>query len=50
MSDNVTGAKLRATAAQVVDSVVSQGRSLDRALAEYEGQVAERAQERREKR
>jgi 16S rRNA (cytosine967-C5)-methyltransferase len=42
MSENVTGAKLRATAAQVVDSVISHGRSLDRALADFESQVAER--------
>ena len=44
MSENVSGAKLRATAAQVVDSVISQGRSLDRALAEHEQQVAARDQ------
>ena len=42
MSENVTGAKLRATAAQVVDNVVSKGRSLDRALADFQGQVSER--------
>lgn len=42
MSENVAGAKLRATAAQVVDSVVSKGRSLDRALADCQGQVSER--------
>jgi 16S rRNA (cytosine967-C5)-methyltransferase len=42
MSENATGAKLRATAAQVIDSVISGGRSLDRALAEHEPQVAER--------
>ena len=44
MSDNVTGAKVRAAAAQIVDSVVSAGRSLDRAFAEYEQQVAVRDQ------
>jgi len=38
----VTGAKLRATAAQVVDNVTSKGRSLDRALADFQGQVSER--------
>ncbi len=42
MSENVTGAKLRATAAQVVDNVISKGRSLDRALADFQGQVSER--------
>ena len=42
MSENVTGAKLRATAAQVVDNVMSKGRSLDRALADFQGQVSER--------
>jgi len=42
MSENVTGAKLRATAAQVIDNVISQGRSLDRALADFESHVAER--------
>lgn len=38
----MTGAKLRATAAQVVDNVISKGRSLDRALADFQGQVSER--------
>ncbi len=42
MSENTSGAKLRATAAQVVDNVISQGQSLDRALADCESQVAER--------
>ncbi len=42
MSENVAGAKLRATAAQVVDNVISKGRSLDRALADFQGQVSER--------
>ena len=42
MSDTVAGAKLRATAARIVDSVVSAGRSLDHALAEYEHEVAAR--------
>jgi 16S rRNA (cytosine967-C5)-methyltransferase len=42
MSENLTGAKLRATAAQVVDNVMSKGRSLDRALADFQGQVSER--------
>jgi 16S rRNA (cytosine967-C5)-methyltransferase len=42
MSENVTGAKLRATTAQVVDNVISKGRSLDRALADFQGQVSER--------
>lgn len=34
------GARLRATAAQIVDAVVSAGRSLDAALAEHEESVA----------
>jgi 16S rRNA (cytosine967-C5)-methyltransferase len=34
------GARLRATAAQIVDAVVSTGRSLDAALAEHEDSVA----------
>ncbi|MGI9222556.1 MAG: 16S rRNA (cytosine(967)-C(5))-methyltransferase RsmB [Woeseiaceae bacterium] len=42
MSDNSNGAKLRATAAQTVDDVISRGHSLDRALAEHEQQVAAR--------
>lgn len=42
MSDTVSGARLRATAARVVDSVVTGGRSLDRALAEHESAVAVR--------
>jgi 16S rRNA (cytosine967-C5)-methyltransferase len=42
MSDTASGAKLRATAAQVVDNVTSKGRSLDRALADFQGQVSER--------
>jgi len=37
-----SGAKLRAAAAQVVDAVISSGRSLDQALAEHEVQLAER--------
>lgn len=44
MSDNVTGAKVRAAAAQIIDAVVSGGRSLDRAIAEHEQQVAARDQ------
>ena len=39
MSDKKKGAKLRATAAQVVDSVVTGGRSLDAALVEGEDRV-----------
>ena len=42
MSKNRAGAKLRATAALVVDAVISSGRSLDRALAEHESDIAER--------
>jgi 16S rRNA (cytosine967-C5)-methyltransferase len=42
VSDNKTGARLRAAAAQVVDTVIASGRSLDRAIAEHEGQLAER--------
>jgi 16S rRNA (cytosine967-C5)-methyltransferase len=34
------GARIRAAAAEIVDAVVSAGRSLDAALAEYEGKVA----------
>ena len=40
MSDIKKGARLRATAAEIVDSVVSAGRSLDAALAEQESRVA----------
>ncbi len=40
MSDNKKGAKLRATAAQIVDAVTSRGQSLDAALLENEGRVA----------
>jgi len=40
MSEQRKGARLRATAAVVVDSVVTTGRSLDAALAEHEEQVA----------
>ncbi|MGI9272403.1 MAG: 16S rRNA (cytosine(967)-C(5))-methyltransferase RsmB [Woeseiaceae bacterium] len=42
MTNKRSGAKLRATAALVVDAVISSGRSLDRALAKHESQVAER--------
>jgi 16S rRNA (cytosine967-C5)-methyltransferase len=42
VSDNVAGAKLRATAARIVDSVVTEGRSLDRALATHEQEVSAR--------
>ena len=41
MSDSRGGARLRATAALIVDAVISAGRSLDRALGEYEPRVAE---------
>ena len=44
MSASTGGAKLRATAAQVVDAVVSGGRSLDRALAEHASKVSTRDQ------
>lgn len=37
--DNRKGAKLRATAAEIVDAVVTQGRSLDAALQENEGRI-----------
>jgi len=37
---NRSGARLRATAAEIVDAVVKQGRSLDSALQEMEGRVA----------
>ena len=40
MSDKKKGAKLRATAAQVVDAVATGGRSLDAALAEAENRVS----------
>ena len=40
MSDKRKGARLRATAAQVVDAVVADGRSLDAALAQLEQEVA----------
>ena len=42
MSEKNQGAKLRATAAQVVDDVVSRGQSLDRALAQHEQAIATR--------
>ena len=42
MTDNKGGAELRATAALVVDAVVSAGRSLDRALAEHESRLPQR--------
>jgi len=42
MTDRRAGARLRATAALVVDAVTSCGRSLDRAVAEHESQVVER--------
>ena len=40
MSGIKKGARLRATAAQIVDAVASAGRSLDAALAEHEDRVA----------
>jgi len=40
VSDDKKGAKLRATAAQIVDAVASRGQSLDAALLENEGRVA----------
>jgi 16S rRNA (cytosine967-C5)-methyltransferase len=40
MSDNRQGARLRAAAAQVVDAVVTSGRSLDTALPDHEAQLA----------
>ncbi|NOR66100.1 MAG: 16S rRNA (cytosine(967)-C(5))-methyltransferase, partial [Woeseiaceae bacterium] len=40
MSDIEKGAKLRATAAQIVDAVASRGQSLDAALRKSEGRVA----------
>ncbi len=42
MSEDRSGGKLRATAARIVDAVISSGRSLDRALGEHESLVAER--------
>ena len=42
MTDRRAGARLRATAALVVDAVTSSGRSLDWAVAEHESQVVER--------
>jgi len=42
MTDPEQGARLRATAAQCVDAVVTNGRSLDTALARLEGRVAAR--------
>ena len=41
MSDQRKGARLRASAAEVVDAVVSSGRSLDRALASAEETIAD---------
>ncbi|MDH3545636.1 MAG: 16S rRNA (cytosine(967)-C(5))-methyltransferase RsmB [Gammaproteobacteria bacterium] len=41
MSDSRKGARLRATAAQIVDAVDNSGCSLDKALAEFEGSVTE---------
>lgn len=40
MSDNRQGARLRATAALVVDAVVTSGKSLDTALPDHEARVA----------
>ena len=40
MSDPRKGARIRATAATIVDAVVTAGRSLDVALAEHEPQLA----------
>ena len=40
MSDNRQGARVRAAAAQVVDAVITAGKSLDTALPDYEAQVA----------
>jgi len=42
VSESHGGAKLRATAALVVDAVISSGRSLDKALNDHESRVAER--------
>jgi len=44
VSGTAAGAKLRATAAQIVDDVTAKGRSLDRALAEHEHHIAARDQ------
>lgn len=41
MSDSRQGAKLRATAAQIIDAVTTSGRSLDKALGEFETCVVE---------
>ncbi len=41
MTDSRHGARLRATAARIIDAVVCSGRSLDRALAEFEESVRE---------
>jgi 16S rRNA (cytosine967-C5)-methyltransferase len=41
MSGSKKGARLRASAAQVIDAVVTSGRSLDRALAEHERHIAD---------
>ena len=41
MSEGRSGAKLRATAAMVVDAVISAGHSLDRTLDDHESRVAE---------
>ena len=41
MSVTRKGARVRATAAEIVDAVVSDGRSLDAALAELEGKVSD---------
>jgi 16S rRNA (cytosine967-C5)-methyltransferase len=41
MSGSKKGARLRATAAQVVDAVVTSGQSLDRAIADLERHVAD---------
>ena len=42
MSESHGGAKLRATAALIVDAVTSSGRSLDKALDDHESRIAER--------
>jgi 16S rRNA (cytosine967-C5)-methyltransferase len=42
MSNDRQGARLRATAAEVVDAVVTSGRSLDAALSAHEPRVAEK--------
>ena len=41
MSATRKGARVRSTAAEIVDAVVSDGRSLDTALAEHEGKVSD---------